>query len=103
MVWASETLAVGREGQLTISREKSKLTLAYARVIVPLRASSLAAILRAPAREDGELLQDGTTEHLGAPSKHPKRQAGPAISAPESARPYPLLARDPNRAHAREA
>jgi hypothetical protein len=28
------------------------------------------------------LLQDGTTEHLGVPSKHPKRQAGPAVSAP---------------------
>ena len=78
MVWASETLAVGREGQLTISRKSLDFTLAYVCVIFPLRASSLAAILRAPAREDGELLQDGTTEHLGAPSKHPKRQAGPA-------------------------
>ena len=38
------------------------------------------------------MLQDGTTEHLGVPSKHPKRQAGPAVSAPGSARPYPLLA-----------
>lgn len=28
------------------------------------------------------MLQDGTTEHLGVPSKHPKRQAGPAVSAP---------------------
>jgi hypothetical protein len=55
-------------------------------------ATWAAAILQAPARQDGELLQDGTTEHLGAPSKHPKRQAGPAVSAPGSARPYPLLA-----------
>ena len=53
---------------------------------------SLAALLRAPAREDGELLQDGTTEHLGVPSKHPKRQAGPAVGAPGSAHPFPLLA-----------
>jgi hypothetical protein len=31
------------------------------------------AILQAPARQDGELLQDETTEHLGARSKHLKR------------------------------
>src|SRR5262245_34856737 len=51
-----------------------------------------AAILRAPGQQDGELLQDGTTGHLDARSKHPKRQAGPAVSAPGSACPYPLLA-----------
>jgi hypothetical protein len=44
--------------------------------------SRLGWLLRAPARGGGELLQDGTTEHLGVPSKHPKPQAGPAVSAP---------------------
>jgi hypothetical protein len=44
--------------------------------LVTVQITDTAAQLRAPAPEHGELPQDGTTEHLGAP-KHPKRQAGP--------------------------
>jgi hypothetical protein len=68
-------------GQKQVESLRSSFLVTYA-----------AAILRAPAQEDGEWLQDGTTEHLDAQSKHPKLQAGPAASAPGSARPYRLLA-----------